>query len=374
MMSFASLFGALVLAIVPTQARDATRGLIKVRGGDDGPSEVKAAQADAKVFEGRTRIAVLPFAVPEGNAALASQRTGGMDSIIADLRYVPTYLISDRSEVLAAAPKQADPSTIGAELGVKALIQGTMTGDGTDLAIELTYFEIDGKTAKAVATAKATGPKSDIYALSDQALLGLLAKVKMTPAEDRLDEIKKVPTQSFDAKSHADAGFALLDQLSTPDLSAEKVADLNKKALEHAKAALKSDRNYLSAYMLRASCLYNLGLSTELKDCLVAARKKNDPQRADTLCGLEIEADYLTFHDGQFAQAAKEYEKILKYDPGNMHALWSLTGLYSGHYGAGELAKSPHAKEKAARYASQLVLAHPKSAAAELFAPKPSQP
>jgi tetratricopeptide (TPR) repeat protein len=368
MMGFAGMMGALALAIVPTQARDAARAVIKVRGGDDAPADVRATTVDAKVFAGRTRLAVLPFVVPSADASLASQETGGMDSIAADLRYVPAYLIVDRTEVLAALRRQAkahgglasDLPAIAAELGVKALIVGNETAHGANLSIELTYLQIVGKEAKAVATSSA--------------LLGLLAELKTTPAADRIAEMTKIPTHSFDARSHADAGFAVLDQVAGLDHADGTFATLNKKALEHAKASIKADRNNLPAYLLRASGLHNLGSSTELKDCLESARKKNDPSRADLLTGFELEGDYLAFHDGQFADAAKQYEKILAYDPGNLHALWSLIGLYSGDYGAVEFARAPTAKQAASRYAAQLIQAHPSSAAAEVFTPKPSQP
>jgi tetratricopeptide (TPR) repeat protein len=382
MMGFAGMMGALALAIVPTQARDAARAVIKVRGGDDAPADVRATTVDAKVFAGRTRLAVLPFVVPSADASLASQETGGMDSIAADLRYVPAYLIVDRTEVLAALRRQAkahgglasDLPAIAAELGVKALIVGNETAHGANLSIELTYLQIVGKEAKAVATSSVSGPKSDIYHLEDKALLGLLAELKTTPAADRIAEMTKIPTHSFDARSHADAGFAVLDQVAGLDHADGTFATLNKKALEHAKASIKADRNNLPAYLLRASGLHNLGSSTELKDCLESARKKNDPSRADLLTGFELEGDYLAFHDGQFADAAKQYEKILAYDPGNLHALWSLIGLYSGDYGAVEFARAPTAKQAASRYAAQLIQAHPSSAAAEVFTPKPSQP
>ncbi len=352
------------LAIIPTQARDETRGIIKVRGGPEKPGEVRAGRVDPTAFAGRTRIAVLPFAVPDGDASLAWQRTGGMEDALADLRFVPAYLVSDRSEILTVVgrnhPTQETLPELATKLGVTEVIVGKVLVVGTNQGVELKLYRIEGGLARLLATSKAVGPKDQGDEIGTDVLLGLLEQVKTTPPDDRVAEMKKVPTTRVAARVETEMGFSLLDNLAGKARSSEAVARASEAALTHAKAAQKADKKYLRAYMLEASCLFNLGATPKLKECLEVARSRVNPEKVDALTRLEFEGDYLAYRDGKFADAAKEYEKMLAFDPGNLHALWSLTGLYSG--------------DDASRYAARLVLAHPKSAAAEVFTPKPSQP
>ncbi len=379
MTSVFSLVAAVAVAIVPTQARDATRAVTKLRGGDDGPAQVQAGQVDAKAFAGRTRIAVLPFVTMTRDREIMSQRTGMMDALLADLRYVPVYLVADRSEILAskaAIPSETDDLRsvkLSQELGVNTVIGGRVGLEGAFISLDLTMWSVADGKAKAVGSVELKGAKEEIYSLGDEALLKLLDAAKTTPPADRIEEIKKIPTKRFEARVHADDGFALLDSVLGKDSTDDAFVAANTKALEHAKAAIRADRNYVPAHMLRATCLFNLNKSTELKDCLESALGKNEPSRVDMLSSLELEGDYLTFHDGKYDEAAEKYLKILSFDPGNLHALWSLTGLYSGDYGAKDFAAKPKASDQAGKFAAQIVFAHPHSSAAQLFQAAPKK-
>lgn len=364
------------LAILPSQTRNQTRGVILLREGPGGdPAAVEAGKVDKTMFDGKARIAVLPFTDDTSprskdgapDEALSGQKYGLMSTVAADLRYVPAYLVVDRSEVLTALRRTERRPNVGLveAVGTNLFVRGVFEAQGPRLSVKLTLTRFEDGKWNPVAQGTASGPRDAIFSVADEALLTLLEAAKTTPSVDRVAEIKKVPTGSFLAKSEVDAGLALLDVMGIPGRTTDAVEKASLQALEHAKAALKADRNYLAALMLRATCLHNLGRTTELKECLEKADGKKDSAKVDVLTQLEFEGDTHTFKESKHVEAAKSYEKMLAIEPGNLLALWSLIGLYAGDHGPSELSRpSTSAARKAGEYAARLILAHPKSAAA----------
>jgi tetratricopeptide (TPR) repeat protein len=377
----------LCLALVPTKGRDETRAVIKIRGEGDTrkPHDLALDPADAQWLKARKRVAILPFAVDSIDPLLTSQGPGCAEAMASDLRYIPAYLVADRSEVLGALARRAAPparddlaalAELGRALEAKLLVVGTLSdGPNLGLKLEVRLVDVGGDRPKVAATARVEKTRQEIYALTDEALLDLLKEAGVKPDPSVVAEIRKVPTRSFEARSEYDLGLGLLEKAEAKVDEADRKG-LLRAALDHARKSLKADPEFVQASLLEASAHYALENKQDLKHCLEEALRTLDPARVDVLTELELNGDYATFRDGRFPAAVEKYEEMLRYEPGNSRALWALTMLYSGSYGAAELAREPGAEAKSSRFAARLIAAHPRSDLVAAFAvvPKPPQP
>jgi tetratricopeptide (TPR) repeat protein len=252
---------------------------------------------------------------------------------------------------------------------VHYVLTGSFGVEGDEISLITQAVDCSAPEFVIMAEARAVGHKDEICSLSDRVVQDLLGQMGLLPDAARVREMSKVPTLNFDARRECDAGFRLLYQVAAT--SPDSMLELSEKALKHAEAAVQTDPNYLQAYILKASCLWNLDRMADVETCLRAARIKSDPASVDELTRLELDGDYATFVERNFDRAIESYKKILEIDAGHVRALWSLTGLYTGNYGAADAGIDD--AEVAAQYAARLVAAHPDSPMAIPFAREQSQ-
>lgn len=360
-----------VLAVIPTFNHDREEATRPLKGGEPtvwnltvAATALEAARAE---LAPRARIAVLPIVSSKRDPGSALAALGCTAALIADLHYVPGFLVLERSEVLHAGRKLTSPEEIGRKLGARYLVTGTLNRQGTDDQLDATLIECGSAEqgeppVRARATARRLG--GQIYQLADTVLLDLLAQLKATPPADRLVEINRVPTFSDSARGLCDDGIALMDR--SDGLSRDDDPALCLRALNDSEAALKTDPRYLQAFLLKASCLLRLGETERLENCLTQAYDIRVPDtRIDILTRLEVDGDHAALVKRDFATAVTLYEKMLEIDPGHLHALWMLTALHAGEYQPTPWPGS--SLEKAGDYAARLIVAHPESAVARLL-------
>jgi TolB-like protein len=365
-------FCASALAIIPTLNRDRDQAARTIRGDEPSignvrvtPEALAAARAE---FAVRSRIVVLPFAASKGDPGAELSALGCGEAMTADLHYVPGLLVLERSEVLNVIRDRepAPPAEIGRKLGVRYLITGMLTREGSGDRLDAEVIEVGppGAEAKPVGKASASRPAGHVFELADVVLLDVLGKVKAAPAPERIAELTKVPTLSDSARALCDDGFALMDRAD--GLNRGDDAGLCARALKDSEAAMKADPRYLRAALLQAGCLLRLGEAERLESCLTNAYNLRIPEsRIDVLTRLELDGDRAVFVKRDFESAAVQYQKMLEIDPGHLHALWMLTALHAGEYGSSRW--PDYSLEKAGGYAARLIVAHPGSAAARML-------
>jgi tetratricopeptide (TPR) repeat protein len=332
-----------------------------------------------KVYSNSKRLAVLPFVNTESNATIANDGIGFMEAMIADMRYVSEFLVLDGSEVLArvrANPAASMPvdlesaARLGQQLGVRCVIKGSFTVEADKIRLSAQAIDCSSPDFRVLASCQAVRPFAQICSLSDEVLQDLLKQMDSLPGPAKLQEMSRVPTTNFQARTECDSGFALLAQAAASE--ATEARKLSEQALQHAEAAVNADPNYVQAYILEASCLWNLERAADLEACLRAARIKSDPAIVDELTRLELEGDYAMFVERDFDKAIENYKRMLDIDAAHSRALLSLAGLYAGDFGAADA--GIHDSDRAAEYAARLNAAHPGSSMAAPFEKAASKP
>ena len=367
MTSLAALIGTIALTVIPTVNKDRTL----TRGQPRGPDEPRVYDVVARgevprELAGRTRIAVLPFRYTGSDPDLRDQGLGCMAAIAADLRYVPRYLVVDRSEVRAALAQLgpgASPAELGKALGAGEVIVGTLSESGGKVRLEARLLKVAGGNDDVRASATAERPKSALDELTDAALTDLLRRIDALPGPRALAQMAVVPTRDLAARAACDEGAALLDQAGTfRDSDGARVAAEH--ALEAADRALKLDPKDAQAHVLKVSCLLALDRDEDAKAALKAARRVR--LAADELTALELDGDYYLLAEKDFAKASRCYERMLAIDPGNHRALWSLILLHSGEVPTNKEV-GPADLAAAGAYAARLAAAHPGSPLVTVF-------
>ena len=87
----------------------------------------------AETDSGINSLAVLPFANNDANSEYLSD--GITESLIENLSRLPNLKVKSRSTVFHYKGRETDPKKIGRELGVHALLSGSITQSGDDLSV-----------------------------------------------------------------------------------------------------------------------------------------------------------------------------------------------------------------------------------------------
>ena len=126
-------------------------------------------------------------------------------------------------------------------------------------------------------------------------------------------------------------------------------------------SVISADPNLLEAYLVKASCLDELGEEQQLKLTLAKAFSLRNPSVHSPLTVAELEGDYARFVQSDPVAAMEAYGEILAINESNLVGLWSLIDLL--------LSDSEEADDEtlaeAATLAARLVQCHPGSSVAE---------
>ena len=96
----------------------------------------RPADADSDIHS----LAVIPFANSDPNSEYLSD--GITESLIENLSRVPNLKVKSRSTVFHYKGRETDPKKIGRELGVHALLSGSITQTGDDLSVRVELIDV----------------------------------------------------------------------------------------------------------------------------------------------------------------------------------------------------------------------------------------
>jgi len=196
----------------------------------------------------KTRVAVLPFAniSPDPNDEYFAD--GLTEELIANLSLVPGLKVIARTSVLGYKKGEKKVATIGKELGVGTVVEGSVRRAGNK--IRVTVQVIDVATEEHLWTAKYDDDLDDIFAVQSEiatkvasSLPGSLIKPQATVPE--LERPKE--TQAYLSYLQ---GQALIWRTDEPSL---------RKSLEHFQRAIENDPTFARAYAGLARVYINLG-------------------------------------------------------------------------------------------------------------------
>ncbi len=285
-------------------------------------------------------IAVLPFADFSPARDQAWLGEGIADTLLHALSQVDGLRVSARSSSFAYRERAADVATIGRELNVATVLEGSVQRFGERLRISAQLvrtdtqaqlfshtferdhddiFAIQDEIAAAVTEALlgSTGPAPEASARTDLAVYDLYLEGRQAWQERTKDSVNRAVTLLEQAvaadpnyaPAQAELAIALLFQV----IYADQTIDSNRAGIErHIERALALDRDNALAWAARGHLLDELGLGQESLDALHRAEEL-DPGNAN----IQVWVGNRHFAAGRYNEAARRFERALQLDPLN---------------------------------------------------------
>jgi TolB-like protein len=286
-----------------------------------GPPPARAVPAGDAASAHDTSIAVLPFANVSPDPDTGYFAAGLTDEVIADLSKVRALRVTSRTSSTALAGTNKDVRTIGRELGVRYVVEGSVRRAGSKLRVSARL--IDAAADEHLWAEKYDGSLEDIFDIQERLarmIVGAL-EIRLTADEDR--RLAKRPVADLHAyecylqarqavfrwrQDAIDEAVRLLQNgLSIVGPNAELYAALGRAHLQYREAGLDfTDRPLDEAdrYVQKVLAL--------------------DPQSG---VGAQLRG-WVRYSRGQIREAVRDLEAARHAEPGNPDTLGLLSNCY----------------------------------------------
>ena len=285
-------------------------------------------------------IAVLPFANISGDQNTEYLSDGITESIINSLSQIPKMRVMARTTMFRYKGKNADPQTVGRELGVDAVVTGTTLQQGDTLVVQADLVKVtDGSQ---VWGDHFNRKLSDVLAIQDEIARQIADKLRLRLTGEQELLLTKRYTDNTDAYALYLKGQFSFRRFTEPDLF---------KSIDYYEQAIALDPNYALAYVGIANSYLALGgvfgfrsPAETFPKARVAATKavSLDEKLADAHHAL---ASCKLSHEWDFADAEREIKRAIELNPnyplahGAYGTLWQTRGLLDKALEERELAR-----------------------------------
>jgi TolB-like protein/class 3 adenylate cyclase/Tfp pilus assembly protein PilF len=346
--------------------------LLALRGEPTAPASTTPVLA----LPDKPSIAVLPFQNMSGDPEQEYFADGMVEDIITALSRTKALFVIARNSSFSYKGKSPDIRTVGRELGVAYVLEGSVRKAGSK--VRITGQLIDAQSGAHVWAHRFDGELSDIFALQDEVATHVVMAIVPTLEQLEIQRSAAKPTESLAAYDCALRCWACIDQLTH---------ESNQKALAFIERAIRLDPKFALARAMAAGCYVQRSVwrwsedpERERTEALRLARTaleldRNDP-RVLTLTGFALgylgglreesfallekatELDpnnFLAWHQLGYAclrlgkPAISHFERALRLNPRDVRAPFAVTGLASAHLYAGNFLKAAELAEGVCR-------------------------
>ncbi len=274
----------------------------------------------------RTRIAVLPFAniSPDPNDEYFAD--GLTEELISNLSLVPGLKVIARTSVLGYKKGEKKVATIGKELGVGTVVEGSVRRAANK--IRVTVQVIDVATQEHLWTAKYDDDLDDIFAVQSEIATKVASSLpgSLTKPQMSVPELER-PKETLAYFSYLQ-GQALIWRTDQPSL---------RKSVEHFQKAIESDPTFARAYAGLARAYINLGNegyltwtgSIEMGQAAAERASKLDPDLAEAHALL---GELAFMADAPAEILDRELRRALALNP-NLAPAHSILSSLAGSFG-----------------------------------------
>ena len=253
-------------------------------------------------------IAVIPFTTSGSGTDIDFLSDGITESLIASLAHVPELKVKSRSSVYRYKGKEVDVPQVGKELGVDALLTGTVVQHGDTIQVSADLTDVNDNTE--IWGEQYQRKASDVIGLQQQIAGDIAAKLrtKITGAEKR--EVAKQGTQNPEAYALYVKGRYYWNKRTEADMHT---------AIDYFQQAIDKDPNYALAYSGMAEAYdvlsyYGVDANDVIPKAKAAAEKalELDPTlaRPHALLGIAKMGYYWDFAGGE-----AEFKRAFELDP-----------------------------------------------------------
>ena len=255
-------------------------------------------------------IAVMPFVNGSGNMDVEYLSDGMTETLISSLSQIPKLNVKARSSVFRYKGKDTNAQTIGKELNVQAILNGTVMQRGQDLALHVEL--IDAQTEIVLWSADYKQPMANLVSLQSEITRDVAQKLKIKLSGADEQKLTKNYTESVEAYQLYLKGQYEWNKHTEEDL---------RKSIEYYNQALEKDPNYALAYSGLSGSYGVLG-NNYLPPNEAFPKAKAYAAKAlaidNTLADAHASMGAVRlFYDWDWAEAEKEIKRAQALDPNN---------------------------------------------------------
>jgi TolB-like protein/Tfp pilus assembly protein PilF len=188
-------------------------------------------------------IAVLPFMNMSGDVEQEYFADGMVEDIITALSRFRNLFVIARDSSFSYKGKSVKVQTVGRELGVRYVLEGSVRKVGN--RVRITGQLIDAATGSHLWADRFDGTLEDVFDLQDQVTASVVGAMAPRLEQAEIERAKRKPTESLDAYDLYLRGLAAVHRWER---------EANKEALSLFYKAIELDPNFASAYGMAARC------------------------------------------------------------------------------------------------------------------------
>jgi tetratricopeptide (TPR) repeat protein/TolB-like protein len=266
-------------------------------------------------------MAVLPLHIVGDKQDTGYVAEGVVDALSAKLSALKNVYVSPRSAVTAAL-KEQDPQKIARALGVKLLLEGTLTSGSNDRITIAVTLDDTGNKGRNLLRQDFTGGRQDLIALEDQIFGKVVSTLQIKQTKEDLARSKTRPTGDTKAYEFYMKGRNLWRE-------SENAKDLQR-AISLFEQAIKLDPQFALAYAGLADAYRRMYDQTSdgtwTQKALGAARQAQVYN--DNLPEVHFTLGSIDTATGRTAEAISELQRALQLAPNSDEALRRLGSAY----------------------------------------------
>ena len=269
----------------------------------------------------RPSIAVLPFDNLSGDRDQEYFADGIVAEITTGLSRIKWLFVISRSSTLMYKGKPIDVKTVGRELGVRYVLEGSVRKAAHK--VRITGQLIDATSGAHLWAERFESALDDIFELQDQVTEAVVGAIAPQLERAEIERAKRKPTESLDAYDYYLRGMAHLHLGSRESIDA---------ALGQFNHALMRDPNFASAYAMAAWCYFWRKVNGwmtdrpgEIAEGARLARRAVDLGRDDAVA-LTRGGHALAHHTEDVAGGIAVLDRALVLNP-NLASAWFLAGF-----------------------------------------------
>lgn len=254
-------------------------------------------------------LAILPFHNASGDPNTEYLSDGIAESIIFDLSKMPDLKVTPRSSVFRYKGRAVDPQTVARELGVRAVLLGSVSQRGNDLVVSAEL--VDAEENRILWGRQFNRRSEDALLVQQEISREVSEKLRPSITGDEKEVLTRRHTESSEAYQSYLKGQYWLNRRNEEGFQ---------KAIEFFNLAMESDPGYALPYAGLADCYALLGTYSLLAPDESYPKAKAAAMKALAINDHLAEAhtslgNILTSYDWDFPGAEQAFKRAIKLSP-----------------------------------------------------------
>jgi TolB-like protein/DNA-binding winged helix-turn-helix (wHTH) protein/Tfp pilus assembly protein PilF len=263
-------------------------------------------------------IAVLPFVNTTGDPDIEYLSDGITEGIINELSQLPRMQVIARSTVFHYKGHDADPKRVGRELGVPAVLTGTMVRHGDEVRVQAEL--VDVSNGSELWGEHYNRKVSDLAGVQQEIVRDVFDRLKVQVSSEERDKLRRRTTESWEAYDLYLRGRYQWNKFSPDSLH---------KAIAYFEQAIDKDPTYALAYAGLADAYHELSYSSPPGEVMPKARAAANKalELDDSVAEAHAALGWVKWqYEWDWAGAEKEFQRSIQLSPNYAiaHGMYAL--------------------------------------------------